>query len=216
MKTFFATIIFGILLGMAYTLTCNKCTGQVACNPVPSKCNASEVCLTVSGIFGTPGLDQHLFMKKCGPKLPYCNQLVSVDIDFLEISANVECCETDLCNSKSYTVLKEEEENGVHCPACLGLPGDCSDTLLTKCSGRQNQCITVSMSYYDATGKYVKFLLKGCASQSACHEESFIQFARFYSITHNITTSCTSGFCPHGNMSILFASVILAFKVVFI
>ncbi|XP_041094807.1 phospholipase A2 inhibitor and Ly6/PLAUR domain-containing protein-like [Polyodon spathula] len=216
MKTFFATIIFGILLGMAYALTCNKCSGQTSCNPVPATCNNSQVCLTVSGIFQSAGILQHLFIKKCGPKLPYCNQLVSVDSDFVDLSANVKCCETDLCNSQGYNVEVEEKENGVQCPACLGPSGDCSDTLTTMCSGSRNQCISVSMSYYDPTGKYMNLLMNGCASQSACDEESFIQFARFYSLNYNITASCTSGFCPHGNMSILVASVILAFKVVFI
>ncbi|XP_041081871.1 uncharacterized protein LOC121298728 isoform X2 [Polyodon spathula] len=108
MNPFSAVVIAGIFFGNAYSLSCNSCSGTNSCTPIAVRCSSSpSVCLTVSTSaigFEQFGFGTSKFTNMCGPKLQYCNETLSADFSELSITVNVECCDSDNCNTGVYTV----------------------------------------------------------------------------------------------------------------
>ncbi|MGH0125808.1 UNVERIFIED_CONTAM: hypothetical protein FKN15_060927 [Acipenser sinensis] len=90
------------------SLDCLKCNGATSCSPVSTTCSSSETCLTISSItdgFEHLGFTRNGFVKKCGPKLQTCGQLLSAKFAYaFKFDARVECCETNQCNTGVYNV----------------------------------------------------------------------------------------------------------------
>ncbi|XP_041081870.1 phospholipase A2 inhibitor subunit gamma B-like isoform X1 [Polyodon spathula] len=218
MNPFSAVVIAGIFFGNAYSLSCNSCSGTNSCTPIAVRCSSSpSVCLTVSTSaigFEQFGFGTSKFTNMCGPKLQYCNETLSADFSELSITVNVECCDSDNCNTGVYTVPADNTLNGIQCPLCVRIgTAQCDSAETVQCRGKQDQCFTINGTV--TPGSSDKVTLQGCSTRTTC-DKSYL-FTLIPKLS-NLEVSCIdkSGFCPQGiNMFVIAAAAVLALRVAF-
>ncbi|KAK1159448.1 phospholipase A2 inhibitor subunit gamma B-like [Acipenser oxyrinchus oxyrinchus] len=203
------------LLSAVNSLDCLTRDGGTSIEKVQT-CSSSETCLTISLTslgFEQLGFTPNSFVKKCGPRLQTCGQLLSAKFTFhLRVDARVECCDTNQCNTGVYDVaLTGGAWNGKQCPSCVS-NGSCGIDLV-NCLGTQDQCITVT----GAAPGFPSATLKGCATKAACDKDSLLMAWPFLS---NLQVACklasANGFIPLGiNMFMIAGAASLALGFVF-
>ncbi|XP_053339385.1 phospholipase A2 inhibitor NAI-like [Clarias gariepinus] len=157
MKSQVTLLLTCMLFSKALSLTCQKCI------PVLGICTSEQVtcsdqCLTSSTsvyMSGTKLTDN--IIQSCGTSEKCVSG--SLNLGAIEVTTSTQCCNTNLCNTRTPPKLSEQSPNGGVCYTC-GLIG-CSG--LVSCKGDEDRCITASVQQLGITVS-----MKGCASESLC------------------------------------------------
>ncbi|XP_012710977.2 urokinase plasminogen activator surface receptor [Fundulus heteroclitus] len=179
----FVTLIVGIwLLPKANTLKCYECTPEITgtctdqakeCTSTDNRCAAMTV-LTYTG----DSKPREIKAKSC-TKAEGC---VNGSVNFGFSKTVVECCASDLCNTKHVSDPKSIP-NGKKCYSCEGQK--CTKTL--NCEGDQDYCIKTRVNFGGET-----LTLKGCASKMVCDENAL---ASLQTVIGPGSSCCQGDYC---------------------
>ncbi|KAM8827325.1 urokinase plasminogen activator surface receptor-like [Synchiropus picturatus] len=151
-------MIVGVgLLAPALSLTCYQCASESCAGSETQECSSPEQrCSAVSAVIRAPGMaEQRQHNKGCAPP-EHCVEK-SFSTRDTRSAINVQCCSTDLCNSRP-APEPSSSPNGRKCYQCDGT--SCNATM--DCLGSEDSCFTSTEKYGD------KKTDKGCISKSMC------------------------------------------------
>ncbi|XP_053743377.1 urokinase plasminogen activator surface receptor-like [Synchiropus splendidus] len=149
------------LLTPALSLTCHVCDKDTpSCSESFDQCPSDgHRCASWSTTTSVPltGQDLEVYLQGC--VLPdQCSSMSYTDGKTRHV-VNVECCNTDRCNSQAVTGRSVNNNNGRHCYYCND--NTCKATL--NCTGSEDHCFTNTV--YDGG---VAAVSRGCASKQVC------------------------------------------------
>uniref|UniRef100_A0A3P9H3N2 UPAR/Ly6 domain-containing protein n=1 Tax=Oryzias latipes TaxID=8090 RepID=A0A3P9H3N2_ORYLA len=185
----FFLLLLGIwLLPKADALKCNECISDQAggtCTNKQVECSSNQQCATLREIYYEGGAERsNVLSKRCVPTAE-CGES-SFNYANFKTSFVIECCNTDLCNTKDASAPSKSIPNKMKCYGCVGLP--CNRTL--NCESNQDRCITSTVT--DQGGTKVA---RGCATKNICSSPTFPTFLQGNKIVGKVDSCCEGDFC---------------------
>ncbi|KAF4078470.1 hypothetical protein AMELA_G00199450 [Ameiurus melas] len=152
MKLSITLLLICMLPFEVLSLICQQCisSGITQCTQTtcPDQCLSATVSVSSN---------VNVNLQTCGTSSLCVNE--SLNVGIMDIATNVQCCNTDLCNTGTLAAPPQQSPNGKSCVTCDN--NGCSGTV--NCVGDQTFCISASVQQGN-NGVY----MKGCATKSAC------------------------------------------------
>nr|XP_055035414.1 urokinase plasminogen activator surface receptor-like [Misgurnus anguillicaudatus] len=170
------------LFNGGYSLKCYECKGVMGfCESKETTCPSNET--TCASVTMTVGGDTsfNVQAKACDVVKNCVNG--SVNFGLAKTGVSMQCCNTDLCNSKDVPDYNSNRPNGKQCYYCDGK--SCLKKL--NCLGTEDFCITAKLASSQT--------VKGCVSKTICDGGS--------QATQDVVDfSCCQGYLCNSAMSI--------------
>ncbi|KAJ8289378.1 hypothetical protein GJAV_G00000600 [Gymnothorax javanicus] len=181
MKILLTLALACALLSQVSSLECYQCSdsscsnnkGTTKCGGNQTKC-ASKTLYSFT-LSGAPEKEHKQSVEKGCVKPVECIGGY-INFDRMQMnSANIHCCDTDLCNHVQLPALTESTPNGLKCYTCI--EKNCSHAM--ECRGPEDRCISTTV--------FGPSVMKGCASGSYC--SGLCKFAK------NSVNCCKGNMC---------------------
>ncbi|XP_073513781.1 phospholipase A2 inhibitor gamma subunit B-like [Phyllobates terribilis] len=170
---FFLVVVFMIMMSTGYSLKCISCTGadQTPCTGAAVTCAANEdVCTSIytETKMTVLGLTTYSHVRGCGQSSD-CNNPKSLSNQFISITLNTVCCQTDECTPTAPTALSEQtDKNGLACPSCFTITSStCQPDTRIQCTGNENRCTSYSISTVTDPSEPI-LAMAGCVTENMC------------------------------------------------
>ncbi|XP_071969006.1 uncharacterized protein [Engystomops pustulosus] len=158
-------------LSIAAALQCYSCRAKnnVTCEPEIVNCTEGDRCVTISErcrYYKT----FHSVSKGCAKGIP-CNVIPhGVVNNNVSLRFNVQCCDTDLCNNKSYEMPDLGEPRGPLCPSChkANTIDGCEPTEMVRCQEEGDKCFRFAGTVRHPDGYVTTYSLSGYMTAMEC------------------------------------------------
>ncbi|XP_039629574.1 urokinase plasminogen activator surface receptor-like [Polypterus senegalus] len=182
MEVFLVSLLFSLVCTVS-SLTCNQCIpdASLTCSETQKTCSSQETsCASAAITTYAGGQTINVNAKDCAAPAE-CGEVVSVNFLATRVTVNVQCCNTNNCNTGLPPAYTDNTPNGLKC--CVD--ENCQNTV--QCLGKEDTCISVVAQ---ASGVTVK--TKGCATNNVCGSQS----SQIAGITGEINC-CKGNLCNH-------------------
>ncbi|KAL7396394.1 hypothetical protein ABVT39_005137 [Epinephelus coioides] len=175
-----------LILSLALLWMLCSTVGALMCEDsqknVSQKCATNEYCAAAAsqGSQGNQQPKSCVSSSICDP----INQTFSFNFGFHDLTAAVNCCKTNSCNSENMTYPDKQEKNGLKCCTC----DSCNK--IVQCVGDQDRCLSGSVATNNTTKKVF-----GCASKNLCDASSNLNFLSDYLNFTSGPKCCVSNLC---------------------
>ncbi|XP_024123458.1 urokinase plasminogen activator surface receptor [Oryzias melastigma] len=164
----FFIVLLGIwILPRADALKCYECIPELAGEACTkqTECSSAQQCASIREVNHEGGAAKGVILSRRCIKSDECGES-SFSYGDVKTYFKVDCCNTDLCNTKPASEPTKYTPNKMKCFGCVGLP--CNRTL--NCEKNQDRCLISSVTIQGKTTT-----AKGCATSNICSNPTFLQ-----------------------------------------
>ncbi|RVE62496.1 hypothetical protein OJAV_G00157740 [Oryzias javanicus] len=164
----FFIVLLGIwILPKADALKCFECIPYKAGETCTkeTECSSNQRCASVREVNFEGGAQKGVILSSRCVKPEECGES-SFSYADVKTYFVIDCCNTDLCNTKPANEPTKYNPNKMKCYGCVGLP--CNRTL--NCEKNQDRCIISTVTKQGKTT-----IAKGCATNNTCSDPTFLQ-----------------------------------------
>ncbi|KAG8549211.1 hypothetical protein GDO81_022187 [Engystomops pustulosus] len=158
-------------LSIAAVLQCYSCRAKnnVTCEPEIVNCTEGDRCVTISEYWKYYKIYRSV-SKGCAEGLP-CGVIPHGGVNCnISLRYNIQCCDTDLCNAKSYEMPDLGEPRGRLCPSCHkdDTIDGCEAKKMVRCQEEGDKCLRFSGTVKHPDGYVTTYSVRGCVSPMEC------------------------------------------------
>ncbi|XP_051776231.1 phospholipase A2 inhibitor and Ly6/PLAUR domain-containing protein-like isoform X3 [Erpetoichthys calabaricus] len=183
MELFLVSLLFSLVCTVS-SLTCHQCTPgtSLRCTETQKTCSPQETtCANAAVTTFVGGQSINVNAKDCATSSDGCGEVVSVNFLVSRVTVNVQCCNTDNCNTVSPPAYTDNNPNGLKC--CVD--ENCQTTV--QCLGKEDTCISAVVQIGGVTE-----MVRGCTSSNVCTTS---QSSQIPGITQ--VNCCVGNLCNH-------------------
>ncbi|XP_051776232.1 lymphocyte antigen 6 complex locus protein G6c-like isoform X4 [Erpetoichthys calabaricus] len=156
MELFLVSLLFSLVCTVS-SLTCHQCTPgtSLRCTETQKTCSPQETtCANAAVTTFVGGQSINVNAKDCATSSDGCGEVVSVNFLVSRVTVNVQCCNTDNCNTVSPPAYTDNNPNGLKC--CVD--ENCQTTV--QCLGKEDTCISAVVTSPEV-------IHRGCATPTS-------------------------------------------------